>query len=71
MLENLELSMVNGSPTIQMKHLLVGRDYTPQQSIDLGKWKEIDAFTASAGTNSWSGLMPNPTAAYFRLQWQR
>jgi len=69
-LEQLAITLSYGSPVIEMMHLLGGRDYTLQQSLDLADWKEIQSFTATAGTNRWSGPVGNPSASYFRLQWR-
>jgi len=72
-LEKLEgtVSSTSGTPSIQMKHLLIGRDYTLQKSVDLASWQDVASFTASAGTNFWSSASVFDSIAYFRLKWQR
>jgi phospholipase/lecithinase/hemolysin len=70
-LENLEGTIANGSPSIQMNHLQIGRDYTLQKSTNLNSWIAVQSFTAAAGTNQWSGTLDDSAASYFRLQWER
>jgi len=69
-LENLEATLNSGSPTLQMNHLQIGRDYTLQKSADLRTWSDIQTFTATAGTNQWPSMSGNEPASYFRLKWQ-
>ncbi len=69
-LETLDVTISNGSPNIQMKHLLIGRDYTLQGSTNLSNWQDIQAFTAAAGTNRWTGAAAAVPAAFYRLKWQ-
>jgi len=70
-LEELQARMVNGSPSIQMNHLRIGREYTLQKSVDLASWQEATSFTPSAGTNLWQIPSGKDSTAYFRLKWQR
>jgi phospholipase/lecithinase/hemolysin len=70
-LEKLGMPIVGGSPNIQMNHLQIGRDYTLQTSTELQTWTDVQTFTASAGTNWWSGSIGNDSSGYFRLKWQR
>jgi len=69
--ETLEAHTAGGSLTLQMNHLLVGRDYTLQTSSDLASWHDAQTFTASAGTNEVSQTLETGTrSAFYRLQWQ-
>jgi phospholipase/lecithinase/hemolysin len=70
-LETLEATIANDSPSIQMNHLQIGRDYTLQKSGDLRTWNDLQSFTVSAGTNQWSDSLGKEWIAYFRLKWQR
>jgi phospholipase/lecithinase/hemolysin len=70
-LESLEAIPGEGSPTIQMNHLQIGRDYTLQKSGDLRTWNDLQSFTASAGTNQWLAAVDDSGASYFRLKWEQ
>jgi phospholipase/lecithinase/hemolysin len=70
-LENLQATVSSGSPTLQMNHLQIGRDYTLQKSAGLRVWIDIQTFTATAGTNQWPDTSGNEPAGYFRLKWER
>jgi phospholipase/lecithinase/hemolysin len=70
-LETVESSLSAGSLNLQMSHLLIGRDYTLQTSIDLTNWNDVQTFTASAGTNQVSqALAIGTSSVFYRLQWQ-
>ena len=68
-LERLEAKLVNSSATVAMNRLLIGRDYTLQTSSDLANWNDVQTFTASAGTNQWSGGFGESAPKFFRLSW--
>ena len=71
-LEKLEAKLANGSATIGMNHLLIGRDYTLQTSSDLTSWNDVQTFTASAGTNQvLQALETGTRSVFYRLQWQQ
>jgi len=71
-LEKLEVQLTNGSAMIAMSHLLIGRDYTLQNSSDLTSWNDVQTFTASAGINQVSQALETGTrSAFYRLQWQQ
>ncbi|MBI3416579.1 MAG: immunoglobulin domain-containing protein [Verrucomicrobia bacterium] len=69
-LEELDATIANGSPTIRMNRLQIGRDYTLQTSSDLNQWQDIQTFTAVAGTNQWTASSIGATSAFYRLKWQ-
>jgi phospholipase/lecithinase/hemolysin len=69
-LEELELRTSGPSPTLQMNHLLIGRDYTLQYSGDLEAWRDVERFTAAAGTNQWSIAFGQDPVRFYRLTWQ-
>ncbi len=68
-LERIEAKLANSSATIGISHLLIGRDYTLQTSSDLANWNDVQTFTASAGTNQWSGGFGESASKFFRLSW--
>jgi phospholipase/lecithinase/hemolysin len=65
-LEKLKAHIANGSPSIQMDHLQIGRDYMLEKSTDLQTWQPIILFTATAGTNSWAQPESTEPTSYFR-----
>jgi hypothetical protein len=67
-LEELSLGSVVGPPIVQMNHLQIGRDYTLQKSTDLNTWSDVQTFTASTGTNLWTGAPSGPTPEFYRLK---
>ena len=67
--ETTEAKIVGGSLSVQMNHLLIGRDYTLQGSPDLTHWNDIQSFTATAGTNQWTGGPGAASAGFYRLKW--
>jgi len=69
-LETLQFSLAGNSAQVAMNHLRLGRDYTLQTSTNLQEWQTAQSFTASAGTNQWSGPLAENTTAYYRLTWQ-
>jgi phospholipase/lecithinase/hemolysin len=69
-LENLEATIGSGSPSIQMNHLQIGRDYTLQKSADLRTWSDIQTFTATAGADQRPSMSGTEPVSYFRLKWQ-
>jgi hypothetical protein len=69
-LENLYVTITGGLPSLQMDHLLIGRDYTLQSSSDLSNWQDLQTFTAAAGTNRWTGASEGVYAAFYRLKWK-
>jgi phospholipase/lecithinase/hemolysin len=68
-LEQIHLQVAAAQVSLQLTKLQVGRAYTLQQSSDLAAWQDIQSFTATAGTNSWTAPLPQESAAYFRLKW--
>ena len=54
---------------IELTHLLIGHDYTLQTSSDLASWNDVQAFTASAGTNQWTGALKTEASTFYRLRW--
>jgi len=70
-LEKLGVTIANGSASIQMNRLQIGREYTLEKSLDLTNWGDATSFTASAGTNIWQTALGNELTVYYRLKWQR
>jgi phospholipase/lecithinase/hemolysin len=70
-LEKLEMTVVDGLPSIQMNHLQIGRDYTLQKSDDLRAWSDVLSFTADAGTNQWTAATGAAVASYYRMKWEQ
>jgi len=70
MLEQLDVTIANGSPTIRMNRLQIGRDYTLQNSTNLFYWQDLQTFTAAAGTNRWSTPATGTVQNFYRLKWQ-
>jgi phospholipase/lecithinase/hemolysin len=70
-LETLDVQLEGGSPTVQMNHLQIGRDYTLQKGADLTNWTDLNSFTASAGTNVWTQPQNGVAPGFYRLGWQR
>jgi hypothetical protein len=69
--ETLSLAFANSSLVIRMDHLQIGRDYTLQKSKYLSNWSDVQTFTASAGTNLWTGPVNGVTTEFYRLKWQQ
>jgi phospholipase/lecithinase/hemolysin len=69
-LETLEATNVGMLPSIQMNHLQIGRDYTLQTSSDLKHWRDVQTFTAAAGTNQWTATATGASPSFFRLKWE-
>lgn len=67
--ETLEASRLPKSVSLHCNHLLIGRDYTLQRSLDLSRWNDLGAFTASAGTNTLTQVNPVDSTSFYRLQW--
>jgi phospholipase/lecithinase/hemolysin len=69
--EEMVLSITKETAKIEMRHLLIGRDYTLQKTSDLNSWNHVQTFTASAGTNQVSQTLEAGTGSvFYRLQWQ-
>lgn len=69
-LEVLDARFSGNLPIIQMSHLLIGRDYTLQHSIDLSHWRDVQTFTATDGTNQIPQTSTGENKVFYRLQWQ-
>lgn len=69
--ETLTFLAPNRADVLELKHLLIGRDYTLQNSPDLSRWSDVESFTAAAGTNQIHlASPPDASSQFFRLQWQ-
>lgn len=67
--EKLRITMEDQVLRVHLDHLLLGRSYTLQNSSDLVQWREVEIFTAAAGTNHWTGSLGSG-AGFYRLIWQ-
>jgi hypothetical protein len=68
--ETLEVTIVPVGLELQFAHLLIGRDYTLQRSIDLSHWSDVQTFTAAAGTNQITQAAAGDASVFYRMQWQ-
>jgi outer membrane lipase/esterase len=70
-LERLRLQATSsGVTTLHMEKLQIGREYKLQSSADLLDWRDVQSFTAVAGTNQWPGAIGGSRVSFFRLTWR-
>jgi len=69
--ETVEVHVDGNGVTLRMDHLLVGRAYSLQRSLDLASWQQVTSFAATAGANQWTDATPASTRAFYRIGWSR
>jgi hypothetical protein len=67
--EKLEMQLEGNGLTLRMNHLLSGRAYSLQRSLDLATWQEVTSFAATAGTSQWTEASPTSPQAFYRIVW--
>jgi phospholipase/lecithinase/hemolysin len=67
--ETLGVQLGGSGVTLRMNHLLPGRAYTLQKSLDLMHWQQVTSFAATAGTNQWTEMTPASPEAFYRIGW--
>jgi hypothetical protein len=67
--ETVQVQLKSNGLMIQMNHLLAGRAYSLQKSLDLANWQQVTSFAATAGTNQWTEATPVSAHAFYRIWW--
>lgn len=68
--EDMEVQLAAGTISLHLNHLLLGRVYTVQTSVDLANWTNVVSFAADTGTNQWTDTTPVGRQVFYRLGWQ-
>jgi len=56
--------------SIRMNHLLPGRAYALEKSLDLANWQKVMLFAATGGTNQWPEPGPPSPQEFYRIRWK-
>ena len=67
--ERLSLDRTGAQLVVRMEKLLIGRVYSLQASPNLRDWREAFGFSATSGTNQFTGFALDTPASFYRLSW--